>query len=255
MSYRRDLSYQPWRSSRSMGCWDTAMSFSMTGSRPRRKFMTFSAASDAPARLINSLKSSMYSLTDLPPWWYPPDTSTVSATARSFSGQNSCSKCLRKDLRGGKGKVPSCVSVRRRRWAKTAARPDFMYDRIHRIFSSSSWNSDFQRVKYSWHEVRKARPFDRSPSKVSGVATFGRERCGTGGGGGGKEYTGVATAFAFCCTLTDILAVSSVIAVKIEACCYWYIFICLRCASSWRSNFNIWKPESEVASLSSEGAG
>src|ERR1700675_2180717 len=134
-----------------------------------------------------------------------------------------------------------------------------MYDRIHRIFSSSSWNSDFRRVKYSWHEVRKARPFDRSPSKVSGVATFGRERCGTGGGGRGKEYTGVATAFvtafAFCCTLTAIWAVSSVITVRIKACCCWYVSICLRCASSWRSNFNIQKPESEVALLSSEGAG
>src|ERR1700675_3889622 len=123
------------------------------------------------------------------------------------------------------------------------------------FFFSSSWNSDFRRVKYSWHEVRKARPFDRSPSKVSGVATFGRERCGTGGGGGGYEYMGVATAFAFCCTMTDILAVSSVIAVRIEVCCCWYVSICLRCASSWRSNFNIRKPESEEASLSSEGAG
>src|ERR1700675_5032792 len=145
--------------------------------------------------------------------------SVVSATACSFSGQNSSSKCFRKARREGKGKVPSSVSVRRRCWAKTAACPDFMYDRIHRIFSSSSWNLDFRRGKYSWHEVRKARPFNRSPSKVSGVATFSRERCGTGGGGGGNEYTGVATAFAFCCTLTDILAVSSVIAVKIEACC------------------------------------
>src|SRR6202795_401136 len=149
--------------------------------------------------------------------------SVVSATARSFSGQNSSSKCFRKAQREGKGKVPSSVSVRRRRWAKTAARLDFMYDRIHHIFSSLSWNSDFRRVKYSWHEVRKVRPFDRSPSKVSGVTIFGRECCGTGGGGGGYEYMGVvtafATAFALCCTLTDILVVSSVIAVKIEACC------------------------------------
>ena len=77
-------------------------------------------------------------------------------------------------------------------------------------------------MKYSWHEVRKARPFARSPSKHSGVATFGLEvvgRGGTGGGGGGYEYMGVAMVFAFCCTLTDILLVSSVIAFKIETCC------------------------------------
>src|ERR1700675_4913098 len=222
MSYRRERSYQAWRSSRGMGHWDTAISFSMVGSRPLRNVMTLTAASDAPAMLMSSWKSTMYSLTAFLPWYYPPDTSVVSATARSFSGQNSSSKCFRKARREGKGNVPSSVSVRRRHWAKTAARPDFMYDRIHCIFSSSSRNSDLRRVKYSWHEVRKARPFARSPSKHSGVATFGLEvvgRGGTGGGGGGYEYMGVAMVFAFCCTLTDILAVSSVIAFKIETCC------------------------------------
>src|ERR1700675_3477568 len=166
MSYRRERSYQAWRSSRGMGHWDTAISFSMVGSRPLRNVMTLTAASDAPAMLMSSWKSTMYSLTAFLPWYYPPDTSVVSATARSFSGQNSSSKCFRKARREGQGNVPSSVSVRRRRWGKKggggrdahgvcgggggggkkrgAPVPDFMYDRIHRIFSSSSRNSDLR---------------------------------------------------------------------------------------------------------------
>src|ERR1700675_4077284 len=68
MSYRRERSYQAWRSSRGMGYWDTAVSFSMVRSRPLRNVMTLTAATDAPARLMSSLKSSMYSLTDFLPW-------------------------------------------------------------------------------------------------------------------------------------------------------------------------------------------
>src|ERR1700675_4300592 len=68
ISYRRERSYQAWRSSRGMGYWDTAISFSMVGSRPLRNVMTLTAASDAPARLMSSLKSSMYLLTDFLPW-------------------------------------------------------------------------------------------------------------------------------------------------------------------------------------------
>src|SRR6202795_2692474 len=82
------------------------------------------------------------------------------------------------------------------RWAKRAARPDFMYDKTHLIWSWSEVNSDCRRLKYRRQEVMKALPFDLSPSKLSGVAALGRVRGGCSGNGkvagrrGGKVSEG-----------------------------------------------------------------
>src|SRR6202795_115388 len=83
------------------------------------------------------------------------------------------------------------------RWAKRAARPDFMYDKTHLIWSWSEVNSDCRRLKYRRQEVMKALPFDLSPSKLSGVAALGRVRRDCSGNGkvagrrGGKVKEGV----------------------------------------------------------------